>query len=208
MKPADQVISARPSDTIRHVMDLMLKHKVGAVVILALGTYPIPVGIVTKTDLVKAYNAGLQLDRPVKEIMTKEELLATCTEHMSRDEAAKILEHNQNHHAIVIDPETKNFRGLLSSWDITVECAKDDRAWPWNRSEDGKFHKPSEKIPVVVQPTATPEEEQEEEEPAKDQEEKDMGTSPTTTLFHPTADGKPKLGDSFREMMENLVYFD
>lgn len=86
------------------------------------------VGIVTKTDLVKAYNAGLLLDRPVKEIMTTEDLLATCTEHMSRDEAAKILEHNQNHHAIVIDPETKNFRGLLSSWDITVECAKDDRA--------------------------------------------------------------------------------
>lgn len=59
---------------------------------------------------------------------------------------------------------------------------------------------------MVVQPTATPAEE-EEEEPAKDQE-KDMGTSPTTTLFHPTAEGKPKLGDSFREMMENLVYFD
>jgi predicted transcriptional regulator len=84
------------------------------------------VGILTKTDLLKAYTFDIKLNHPVKEIMSVG--LLTCDVNMNRDEVAMILEQNKNHHAIVIDPETKLFQGLISTWDITVECAKDDRA--------------------------------------------------------------------------------
>jgi hypothetical protein len=47
---------------------------------------------------------------------------------MNRDEVAKLLEKHKNHHAIVIEPKTKHFKGILSSFDIAKECAADDRA--------------------------------------------------------------------------------
>lgn len=186
MKPADEVITVSPTETIRTAMDLMLRHKVGSVVVLAEGANCIPVGIVTKTDLVKAYYEGITtVDHEIQEIMTQGDNLVLCNENLNRDEAARILERTQNHHAIVIDPETKRFLGLISSWDITAECARDDRAWPWNRSEDGKVHKHIEK-----------------------NLQGEMGTSPKSAVYHPTAGGEPKLGDSFREYIDNLGYFD
>jgi predicted transcriptional regulator len=84
------------------------------------------VGILTKTDLVKAYNDGRKMDDPVQDVMSMH--LATCDENMNRYQVAKILEQNKSHHAIVMDPKTRHFKGLLSSFDIAVECAKDDRA--------------------------------------------------------------------------------
>jgi CBS domain-containing protein len=182
MVPAEKVFTVAPTDTIRQAMDLMLEHKIGAVVVLVTGTYHVPIGIITKTDLLKAYHDNLTLDHPVKEIMTKD--LATCTETMSRDQAARILERNQNHHAIVVD-KSQHFRGLVSTWDITSECAKDDRAWPWNRSEDGRFHKPDE-----VQ---------------------ELGTSPThvtETMNERPVARHSQMGDSFRSYIDNLGYFD
>jgi CBS domain-containing protein len=150
MKPADKVITVEPTDSIRQAMDLMLAHKIGAIVVLVTGTYHVPIGIITKTDLVHAYSKNLTLDHPVREVMSKD--LLTCTETMSRDRAAGLMEKNKTHHMIVVEEGTQHFRGMVSSWDITVECARDDRAWPWNRSKDGRFHKPDEKL-AATSPT-------------------------------------------------------
>jgi CBS domain-containing protein len=186
MVPAEKVITVSPTDTIKQAMDLMLKHKVGAIVVLVTGNYHVPIGIVTKTDLVNAYHDNLPIDHPVKEIMSHD--LATCTETMSRDQAARVLEKNKNHHALVVDKNC-HFKGLISSWDITVECANDDRAWPWNRSEDGRFHKPNE---------------------TKD------GTSPKSSMdithmaernVRPIV-RRSEMGDSFRGYVDTLGYFD
>lgn len=194
MKPADKVITVASTDTIRKALDLMLEHKIGAIVVLATGTEQMPVGIVTKTHLVKAYHEGTStLDHHVKEIMaTGEDELVTCHETTNRDDAARILERHQTHHAIVVDPNTQHLVGLISSWDITVECAKDDRAWPWNRSEDGKFHKPNESTQKHEEDGGNPE----------------MASSPDSVLHHLTSNGHPNYGDSFREYIDNLVYFD
>ena len=142
MKPADKVISVAPTDSIRQAMDLMMAHKVGAVLVLITGTYHVPIGIVTKTDLVDAYSKNLTLDHQVQEIMSKD--LLTCTMNMPKDKAASLMEKNQKHHMVVVEDGTQHFRGLISSWDICAETAKDDKAWPWNRSQDGRFHKPDE----------------------------------------------------------------
>ena len=150
MVPADKVIAVTPTDTVRKVMDLMLVNKIGALVVLEQVAprnlddqsevkLPIPVGIITKSDIMTAYQNMVKLDDPCSKIMFKGEL-QTCTVDMSRDRAARILESTHNHHLIVVDPAHKEFLGLMSSWDITSECAKDDRAWPFLRSEDGKFH--------------------------------------------------------------------
>ena len=57
----------------------------------------------------------------------------------NRDDAAKAMEKNQEHHSIV---KTKDgeFVGVVSAWDIASEVAKDSRAWPWNRTDDGRIN--------------------------------------------------------------------
>lgn len=83
------------------------------------------------------------------------------------------------------------FVGLVSSWDIAVECARDDRAWPWNRPEGGKFQTKKEQEQAAM-----------------------MGTSPTTpadeTHISNVQGGerKSKLGDSFREYIDHLGLVD
>mmetsp|Transcript_602 Transcript_602/g.1163 ORF Transcript_602/g.1163 Transcript_602/m.1163 type:complete len:235 (+) Transcript_602:1060-1764(+) len=151
MVPAEEAITASPYDSILSVMRLMLQHKIGSVVIVRneetregsdICIYQRACGIITKSDILAAYkNTHIGIDYPCHLIMTHQHNLATCTPEMSRGQAAQILEQNHNHHAIVVDDEQhKRFVGILSSWDIAAECARDKRAWPWNRAEDGKFH--------------------------------------------------------------------
>jgi CBS-domain-containing membrane protein len=93
------------------------------------GAYHVPVGIVTKADFVSAYQQGLTLDHAVKEMMSKN--LQTCDIiNLSRDGAAALLERNKTRNAIVVDGN-RHFQGLISTWDIASECAKDDKAFPW-----------------------------------------------------------------------------
>ena len=71
MTPAEKTVTASPFDTIRKVMDLMLEHKVGAIVILQEqrsndeGFFSRPLGIVTKSDILQAYhNTHIGIDHP------------------------------------------------------------------------------------------------------------------------------------------------
>jgi hypothetical protein len=104
----------------------------------------------------------------------------------------------QNHHALVVD-KNGDFRGLISSWDITAECARDDRAWPWNRQEGGKFAQR-----MSATPTGAAE----------------LGTSPTTPadeahISNVRGGGgiggrqrNSQMGDSFRAYIDNLGLVD
>jgi CBS domain-containing protein len=192
MVPAEKVATCLPTDTIKQAMDTMLEKKVGSVVVLSMtnayhmqvgmtNAYHMPVGIVTNTDFVSAYKQGLTLDHAVKEIMSKN--LQTCDINLSIDGAAALLERNKTHHAIVVDGN-KHFQGLISSWDIASECAKDNKAFPWNRSPDGRFHKPDEKVDLLA-------------------------TSPTSTAENVRPGmHSGQMGDSFRAYVDNLGYFD
>jgi CBS domain-containing protein len=158
MVPAEKVATCSPTDTIKQAMDTMLEKKVDSVVVLVgrlSGAYRVPVGIVTNTDFVSAYKQGLTIDHAVKEIMSKD--IQTCDINLSLDGAAALLERNKNHHAIVVDDD-RHFQGLISSWGIASECAKDSRAFSCNRSPDGRFHKPGEKVDLSpTSPTSTAE---------------------------------------------------
>lgn len=91
MVPADKVVTCKQTDTIKTVMDLMLQHNIGAVVVPNAPGHPI--GIITKTDLVQAYHDNVMLDHKAQEIMRTG--LEVCDENMNRDQAARILERNK-----------------------------------------------------------------------------------------------------------------
>jgi len=100
-------------------------------------------GLLTKSDFVDAYQKELSLETPVKDIMSQ--VLACLNENTNKDDAAKFFENEHKHHAVVINNDG-DFVGLISAWDIAAETAEDARAFPWNRSEDAKFHRPDEKV--------------------------------------------------------------
>jgi CBS domain-containing protein len=141
MIPAAKVATCLPTDTAKTALDDMVSMKIGAIIVVSPNNPNQAVGILTKTDFVEAYQKGLSLDTPIAEIMSGN--LQTLKCNQSRDQAAEFFENNKNHHAVVID-DKDHFVGIVSAWDVSAECAKDGKAWPWNRSEDGRFHKPSE----------------------------------------------------------------
>jgi CBS domain-containing protein len=137
---ADKVVKCSEWDPIVSVVDKVMDNCISAVVIVNKENEP--VGIVTKTDLVRAYKANISLDQNVGTIMTTTEeqeqrKLHSLLDTDSRDDAAKYMERNQVHHALVKNKHG-TFVGLVSAWDITAEVARDSRAWPWNRTDDGR----------------------------------------------------------------------
>eukprot|EP00986_Skeletonema_menzelii_P000034 scaffold5_cov144-Skeletonema_menzelii.AAC.20 len=143
MASADKVVTADSSSSVQEVLDLMVSKQVGAVVIICTKEddkeKSIPVGIITKTDILHAYRHRVDLNESCKRII-RENSLVTCKPDDDRDKVASILERNKMHHVIVVRGD--HFDGIVSSWDIAVECSKDSRAWPYLRSEDGSINFP------------------------------------------------------------------
>ena len=137
MTPTDKVVSCLPDNSIRTALDLMVTKNVGAVVVMNKDKKLRPLGIVTRSDVLLAYHKDFDADtHTVAEIMHV--TLTAVMDTMSKDEAAKTMENNKKHHAIVIDKEG-NFVGIISTMDIAMETARDARAWPWIRQDAGKF---------------------------------------------------------------------
>jgi len=132
MTPADKVLSCGPSDSIEKALELALSNPdLGAVVVLHdHGNKHVPVGIVSKTDLLNAYKNHLGLGHPVKEIMSRD--IETILESKMRDDAAEHFEKTKHHHVFVVNKDMQ-FVGLLTAWDVATQCARDNRAWPWNQ---------------------------------------------------------------------------
>lgn len=131
MTPADKLTACFPKDPLEKALDLLIDSSLGAVVVLhQTGDKHIPVGIITKSDLLRAYKAGLTLDHKVEEIMSR--YIETLYETDTEDSAAKHFERTKHHHAFVVNKD-EQFVGLVTTWDVATEVARDSRAWPWNR---------------------------------------------------------------------------
>ena len=135
MKPADKVVTAASTDSVRQVMQSMLSNKISSVVVKDESE---PLGIITKSDLMKAYHDGVCIDDPCSTIMTTADKLETVNLNEDKDKVASILESTHHHHILVVDDKSQ-FVGLVSSWDISAEDAKDSRAWPYLRGDDGEI---------------------------------------------------------------------
>ena len=133
MIPKDKVATITEWESIEKALEIILERKISAIVVMDKDDKPL--GIVTKTDFVDAYKKGVSLQNKIGLIMVKD--LDTILESESRDRAAAHFERQGHHHAIVVNL-AGDFVGLISAWDVAAECARDSRAWPWIRTEDGR----------------------------------------------------------------------
>ena len=131
MTKRENVVTCHNVDPISTAVHAMTAYNVSCIIVLDAKDDETPVGIVTKTDLVLAYQKALHLDTQVALIMQRK--LEMVTDTTTRDEAAKVFEEHGYHHALVVDDQNK-LVGIISSLDIATEVAKDGRAWPWFRS--------------------------------------------------------------------------
>mmetsp|Transcript_21907 Transcript_21907/g.46249 ORF Transcript_21907/g.46249 Transcript_21907/m.46249 type:complete len:148 (+) Transcript_21907:41-484(+) len=136
MVPLTKAFKCEASNTVREVLNLLMDNHVSSLVIVLDDK---PTGIVTKTDMCWCYHNGIPLESQVGDVMPWTSGIKRVKSTMDRDNAAKFFEKNKLHHALVEDGDGK-LVGLISALDIAFEVAKDARAWPWNRHEDGRVH--------------------------------------------------------------------
>ena len=127
MAPAEEVVTCQPADSINSVLDKILHNKISSVIVVDGDK---AVGIITKTDLTRAFKKGCLLDAKVESIMTTD--LETVNKELPHDAATAIFNEHKIHHAIVVDDDG-NFAGVISAWDVAREGYLDSKAWPWNR---------------------------------------------------------------------------
>lgn len=88
MIPAQKVVKVEPDDTIGDALDKLLEFHISAVVVTA-NDGKEAIGIITKTDISKAYKQGLSLDTPAARIMTSN---PKCVKkNLQRDKAASVF---------------------------------------------------------------------------------------------------------------------
>jgi CBS domain-containing protein len=131
MVPAAAAITCLPTDTIESALNKLAENAISAVVVV--DTKRIPVGIVTKTDMVKAFKDRVSLETHVESIMTT--CIKTVRSIAPRDEAAEVFDEFRIHHVIVVDQDLE-FAGIISALDIVRETSLDGKAWPWHRQTD------------------------------------------------------------------------
>ena len=128
MVPANLAITCLPTDTIESVLTKLVENAISAVVVVDLNR--IPMGIVTNTDMIRAYKNKMTVSSNVEHIMATD--LKTVKATATRDEAAGVFDESKLHHVIVVS-EKLDFAGIISSLDIAREASLDGKAWPYNR---------------------------------------------------------------------------
>lgn len=119
MTPNPRCVS--PTDTIQSAACIMRDEDTGAVPVVENGR---AVGIVTDRDIVvRAVADGGQLNRPVRDIVTKD--LISASPDMSTREAAELMAEYQVRRLPVV--ENDRLVGIVSIGDLAVKEAKDSR---------------------------------------------------------------------------------
>lgn len=132
MVPRSKVVSCYPNDTLETVMKKMLERVVGCIIVLPRDDAGLPLGIVTKTDVIAAWEQGASKTDKISESMgTKmESVLDTDPSGV----AAEHFERTKHRHAFVLDKDGK-YVGLITAYDIAVETARDHKAWPYTNRD-------------------------------------------------------------------------
>ena len=109
-----QVIQLFKDTTIANSINALIKYKVNA--LLTTDQAGKPVGVLSKTDIMGAYYAGLPIDSPVEDIMSKPPLF--CNPEDALDKALQIMHSKRIYRLYVTDSENKNVVGALAYPDI------------------------------------------------------------------------------------------
>jgi CBS domain-containing protein len=134
MVPRSHVISCCPDDSLRTAIQKMLQHDVGSIIVMQKDKDDaMPVGIVTKTDLIRGWEKGLDADKDaVSEVMGTN--IETVLDTQPSGVAAEHFEKTKHRHAFVVDKDN-NFVGIVTAYDIAVETARDHKAWPYSNRD-------------------------------------------------------------------------
>jgi CBS domain-containing protein len=155
MLPLGEVLSVEPEATVKTVLDKMMANIHHSAVVVTTGDLHVPVGIVTKADMLKAYHEGLVPEQhKIKEVMSK--TIETVLDTDTRDAAAKHFEVTKHKNAFVVNKQN-HFVGLVSALDVAIEVSRDEHAWPWNREAlDNKYKVPGSPKSTMKGPAAAP----------------------------------------------------
>ncbi|HXQ42841.1 MAG TPA: CBS domain-containing protein [Candidatus Udaeobacter sp.] len=115
------VVTARPTESLQAISKLLVKHRIGAVIICE--TAGPPLGILSERDIVNAVAASgaTGLERPASEAMTRN--LLTCEPGNSVDELMTIMTNSRVRHLPVV--EQGQLVGIVSIGDV-VKCKLDE----------------------------------------------------------------------------------
>ncbi|MEM7568322.1 MAG: IMP dehydrogenase [Pseudomonadota bacterium] len=116
-------VTMGPDQTLREALELMTRHKISGIPVVENGGSGLPgrlIGILTNRDV----RFAEQLDQPVKELMTRDNL-ATVTAGVSQEEARRILHQRRIEKLIVVD-EAYRCIGLITVKDIEKAVAYPD----------------------------------------------------------------------------------
>jgi CBS domain-containing protein len=109
-----EVVTVTPDTTVRHLLQVLAEHKIGAVVVSVDGTSVD--GIVSERDVVRAFaqRGAAVMSEPVTEIYTAE--VRTVTPETTLDDVMRLMtEHRMRHAPVVVDG---TLRGLVSIGDV------------------------------------------------------------------------------------------
>ena len=109
-----QVIGLSQKAAIDRSINYMIKYKVNA--LLTRDAEDKPSGVVSKTDIMGAYYAGLPIDSPLEFIMNAPPLF--CRSDDSLDTALNLMRSNSIYRIYVLAPDTGNVVGVLAYPDI------------------------------------------------------------------------------------------
>jgi CBS domain-containing protein len=121
-----QVVQLPHSAAIAACITRLLKFKNNAV--LVTGAEGHPVGVVSKTDLIGAYYAGLPADTPLGDIMTGPPL--TCFPDDELESSLDLMQARGVHRLYVTGAEAASLAGTLSYTDIVALLYRYCRACP------------------------------------------------------------------------------
>ena len=109
-----QVICLDQHKTIDHGINTIIKHKINA--LLVVGSQLQPIGVVSKTDIMGAYYAGLPIDSPLEYIMVSPPLFCRSTD--SLETALEQMRSNKVYRLYVTDGHSEDPVGTLAYPDI------------------------------------------------------------------------------------------
>ena len=109
-----QVVQLEEGTPISNGINKLIKYKVNAV--LTTDRSGEPLGVLSKTDVMGAFYAGLPTDASVADIMSRPPLF--CSEDDTLDNALKIMNSKRIYRLYVTDPSTQKVIGTIAYPDI------------------------------------------------------------------------------------------
>ena len=109
-----QVIQLIKDTTIANSINSLIKYKINA--LLTTDQAGKPIGVLSKTDIMGAYYAGIPIDSPLEDIMSKPPLF--CHPEDALEKALQVMRSKRIYRLYVTDPENNHVLGVLAYPDI------------------------------------------------------------------------------------------